>query len=216
MKTLRFRLVQMAALCFLIWLPDTASASSSFYISFGSGRQYSRRSHRHDRKQRSHRSNRHHRNFRPVNNRWRSHYYRPYGSTIVFGSGVYYRTEPYYVVTTSPTIVEKRVIVVEPDKCDASTELLLDRLAMGNKFQRLEAIELLAESSFNDRVRQALENVLLSDPDPQLRKEVAHIFGVVRNTEALPALEKARVEDSDEDVRKEADYAIEKIKDNGH
>lgn len=215
MKTLRFRLVQMAALCFLLWLPDTASASTSFSISFGSGRQYPHRSYYRNRGQRQHRSNRNHRNFRPASHNWRPQNYRSYGNTIVFGSGCYYRTEPYYVVTrTSPRVIEKRVIVVQPDRCDASTELLLDRLAMGNKFQRLEAIEQLAEYSFNDRVRKALENVLLSDPDPQLRKEVAHIFGVVRNINALPALEKARVEDPDEDVRKEADYAIEKIESN--
>lgn len=215
MKTLRFRLVQMAALCLLLWLPDMASASTSFSISFGSGRQYSRRSYQPSRGRGSRRSSHRNRNFRPVNNRWRSRNYRPYGNTIVFGSGFYYRTEPYYVVTTtSPTIVEKRVIVVQPDRCDTSTELLLDRLAMGNKWQRLDAIEQLAELSSNDRVRKALENVLLSDPDPQLRKEVAHIFGVVRNINALPALEKARVEDSNEDVRKEADYAIEKIEAN--
>lgn len=214
MKTLRFRLIQMAALCFLLWLPDTASASTSFYISFGSGRQYPRRSYQPSHRRDSHGSSHHNRNFRPVGRNWYSRNYRPSGNTIVFSSGFYYRTEPYYVVTTSPTIVEKRVIVVQPNKCDASTELLLDRLAMGNKWQRLEAIEQLAEYSSNDRVRYALENVLLSDPDPQLRKEVARIFGVVRNINALPALEKARVEDPDEDVRKEADYAIEKIEAN--
>ncbi len=223
MKTPRFGLVQMASLCFLLWLPVPASASVSVSLRLGSGHQYSRRSYRPSHRRDSRRSSHHRRNFRPAGRNWRSRYYRPRGNTIVFGSGFYYRTEPYYVVTTtSPRVIEKRVIVastsspqvVQPDRCDASTELLLDRLAMGNKWQRLEAIEQLAELSFNDRVRKALENVLLTDRDPQLRKEVARIFGVVKNINALPALEKARVEDSDEDVRKEADYAIEKIEEN--
>ncbi len=210
MKTLRFRLVQIAVLCSLIWLPDMALARTSISVSFGSGHQYSRRSYRPDNRRRSNSFPHRNRNFRPVGSSWRSQYYRPRINTIVVGSGFYYRTEPYYVVTTTPKVIEKRVIVVQP-RYDGSTDLLLDRLAWGNKWQRLEAIENLAEFSFDDKIRKALENVLLSDPDPELRKQVARVFGEVKNTQALPALEKARVEDSNEDVRKEADNAIKKI-----
>jgi HEAT repeat protein len=55
---------------------------------------------------------------------------------------------------------------------------------------------------------------LLSDPDPELRKEAAQTFGKVKNTKALAALEKARVEDPSEDVRKEADQTIRKLEGN--
>jgi HEAT repeat protein len=50
------------------------------------------------------------------------------------------------------------------------------------------------------------------DPDPELRKEVAESVAKVKNREVLPALEKARVEDTDKEVREEADKAIKKIK----
>jgi len=82
---------------------------------------------------------------------------------------------------------------------------------MPNKELRKEAIKELAGFSFDDNVRAALENVLLSDPDPELRKEAAQTFGKVKNTKALAVLEKARVEDSSEDVRKEANQSIKKI-----
>ena len=72
----------------------------------------------------------------------------------------------------------------------------------------------MAGFSFDDKVRYALENVLLSDSDAQLRKEAARSFGKVKNTKALAALEKARVEDSSEDVRKEADQSIKKLEGN--
>ena len=85
---------------------------------------------------------------------------------------------------------------------------------MPNKELRKETIKELAGFSFDDNVRAALENVLLSDPDPELRKEAARAFGVVKNANARAALEKARVEDSSEDVRKEADQTIRKIEEN--
>jgi HEAT repeat protein len=78
----------------------------------------------------------------------------------------------------------------------------------------MEAIRELAGFSFDDKVRYALENVLLSDPDAQLREEAARSFGKVNNTKALAALEKARVEDPSEDVRKEADESIKKLEAN--
>jgi HEAT repeat protein len=84
-------------------------------------------------------------------------------------------------------------------------------LQMPDKEQRKQAIDELAGFSFDDNVRHALENVLLSDPDAQLRKEAAQSFGKVKNTKALAALEKARVEDPNEDVRKAADQTIKKL-----
>jgi HEAT repeat protein len=60
-----------------------------------------------------------------------------------------------------------------------------------------------------------MEDVLLKDPNADLRKEVAKAFGKVRNEKAVPALEAVRVGDSDIAVRQEADLAIREIKRSG-
>jgi HEAT repeat protein len=114
---------------------------------------------------------------------------------------------------------------VQPQQFDESTlqlninlqykkSELLKQLQAPNKEQRREAIDELAGFSFDDNVRAALENVLLSDPDPELRAEAAHSFGEVKNTGARAALEKARVEDPSVDVRKAADEAISSLNGN--
>jgi HEAT repeat protein len=69
----------------------------------------------------------------------------------------------------------------------------------------------LAGFSFDDNIRQALEEVLLSDPDAELRQSAAQALGEVKNVKARPALEKARVQDPSEDVRRAADQAIKKL-----
>jgi hypothetical protein len=161
---------------------------------------------------------------------WRN--YRPHRETIILSGGYWYDRGPdYYVVTTptvierTPIVIEKQTVIVQPQQFDESTlqlnislqykkSELLKQLQMPDKEQRMEAIKELAGFSFDDNVRQALENVLLSDPDAELRKEAAHSFGKVNNTKALPALEKARVEDPSEDVRKAADEAIKSIEGN--
>jgi len=54
-----------------------------------------------------------------------------------------------------------------------------------------------------------------SNPNADLRKEVAIAFGKVRNEKAVPALEAVRVGDSEIEVRQEADAAIREIKKSG-
>jgi HEAT repeat protein len=88
---------------------------------------------------------------------------------------------------------------------------LLTMLETGDKVQRNKSIKELAGFSFDDKVRQALEKVLFSDPDPELRQSAEQALGEVKNDKALPALEKARVQDPSEDVRREADQAIKKL-----
>ena len=137
---------------------------------------------------------------------------------------------PPVVVEVPKVITKRRVIIKEPEYYegvgydDDTARLfeeirrkkseLLKKLKIGDKVKCIEAIRELAGFSFDDKVRYALENVLLSDPDAQLRKEAARSFGKVKNTKALAALEKARVEDSSEDVRKEADQSIKKLEGN--
>ena len=133
------------------------------------------------------------------------------------------------VVERPPVVIEKQTVVyssppqvVQPQQFDESSlqlnmdlqykkSELLKQLQAPDKELRREAIDELAGFSFDDNVRYALEQILLSDPDPELRAEAAHSFGEVKNANALAALERARVEDPSVDVRKAADDAIENI-----
>jgi HEAT repeat protein len=85
---------------------------------------------------------------------------------------------------------------------------LLKAVKIGDKENRTGAIRDLAPFSFDDKVRAALEEILLSDPDPQLRKQVAVSFGKTTNRDTVPALEIAKAKDSDRDVRQAAYRAI--------
>lgn len=208
MKTTRFGLVLIAVLCFLLWSSNTALARTRVYVGVGYGYSDFRHGFYH-----------HH--------GWGHHH--PYWGPVIIGGGYWYDWGPdYYVVTPpmvverAPVVVERQTVVVPPKGCDKDTQALfedlrnkknelLKKLQTPDKEQRKAAIDELAGFSYDDNVRQALENVLLSDPDPELRKEAARMFGEVKNVKALAALEKARVEDSNEDVRKEADKAIKKI-----
>jgi len=223
MKTLKYRLFQIVVICFLILLSNTASARTSVYIGAGFGNRDFNRGYHHDYRWGPHRYSHHYRYFEPVHYGWHGRHYRPHVRTIIVGSGYWYCGEPdYYVIAPPPQVIERQVVVLPPKEEDKDTQALfealrykkgelLEKLQTPDKDQRMEAISELAGFSFDDYVRQALENILLSDPDPELRIQVARVFGEVKNTKTLPALEKARVEDSDEDVRKEADNAIKKI-----
>jgi hypothetical protein len=238
MKTSRFTLVKtIVVVSLLIGLSNAALARTSVYLGIGVGRPGSHHSQRpgshHSRRPRSHHSRRPRYRFsrRPRYSglTWRHSY--PRRKTIIISGGRWYdRGSDYYVfaspvIERPPVIVEKQIVIVQPVEFDESTlqlnkklqykkNELLKQLQAPDKEQRMEAIKELAGFSFDDKVRQALENILLSDPDAELRKEAARTFGKVKNTKALAALEKARVEDSSEDVRKEADESIKRIKGN--
>jgi len=167
---------------------------------------------------------------------WGWGHHHPHHSTVIVGGGYWYDWAPgYYVVgppviAAPPVVVEKQTVVrstnsprvVQPNQIDKGTQALfetlrykkgklLNHLETGDKKQRMQAIKELAGFSFDDNVMQSLEKVLLSDPDPELRTAVANAFGEVKNVKALAALEKARVEDADENVRKAADDAIKNL-----
>jgi hypothetical protein len=89
---------------------------------------------------------------------------------------------------------------------------LLRQLQIGDRTQKIKAIGELAGLSYDDKVKEKLTNILLNDPDPDLRKEAASAFGKAKNATVLSILEQVRVKDSDIAVRKEADDAIKKIK----
>jgi hypothetical protein len=221
MKALRYTLI--AAVSLLIGLSNLALARPSVYIGVGIGGRPGFHSDYRD----DYRFSHYPRYFGPS---WR-HYY-PYRETIILGGGCWYDWGPdYYVVAPPvvverpPVVIERQTVVVQPQQFDESTlqlninlqykkSELLKQLQMPDKELRREAIKELAGFSFDDNVRYALEKVLLSDPDPELRAEAAHSFGEVKNANARTALEKARVEDPSVDVRKEADNAIKNIEGN--
>jgi hypothetical protein len=165
---------------------------------------------------------------------WRHRY--PYRSEIfiggpIWGPGYYYPSyyPGYYVADPPPVIVERPPVVIEqqpttvqPQGVDENTQKvykdlrykkseLLRKLEIGDKDSQIQAIRDLAGFSFDDNVRQAIENVLSSNTDAQLRLEAAQSLGSVKNTKAVPALEKARVDDGDAGVRRAADAAIKNI-----
>jgi len=126
------------------------------------------------------------------------------------------------VITTSQAVPKTREYYWEKGYDENRAELfekllrkkseLLKTLKIGNKKKRIEAIRDLAGFSFDGNVKKALEDVLLSDPDPELRQQVAESLGKTANENVVAALQKAKVEDSNREVRQEAYKALIKIK----
>jgi hypothetical protein len=205
MKTVKLGLILISALFLAFSLSNTASAHSRVSVGVGFG-------------------------FPVYNHGFNHHYYGrhyyPYWGPVVVGGSYWYDWGPDYYVDAPPTVVERAPVVIErktvfaqPQGVNENTfkdlrykkNELLKKLETDDKAQRKEAISKLAGFSFDDNVRQALENILLSDPDVELRIGATQALVEVKNVKALPALEKARVEDSDANVRKAADQAISKI-----
>lgn len=90
---------------------------------------------------------------------------------------------------------------------------LFARLDSENKEDRKQAVEDLAKVSYldQDKKLEILEQFLLEDLDPEVRKEAAKALGVLKSEKSLPALEKAKA-DPNKDVREEVKEAAKKIK----
>jgi len=228
MKTSKITLLKTAVVISLLaGLSSAALADTRVHIGFGSSRP------------RLERSNRPRERFfrRPSrlrdNQRLRERLRERNLKTINRGRGCRISCWPHFYVYAGPRIIQRtpviveRTVVVHPVGYDEDTDedtralyetlrqrkvILLTQLQTSNKEQRKDVIRELAGYSFDDTVRQALEEIMLSDPDEELRKEAIRAFAEVKNTQALDALEKVRVEDSSWSVRKEADEAIKKIK----
>lgn len=236
MKAKKLILVGAGLVLFLALLPNTASAHVNFRIGFGTGI-----GHRHSDFRigfhpyyglhggyyrwpgRGHNVFGH-RNF---------HRRKPWHS-----SGVSVRIDGLFpiiirppVVLKAPKVITERQVVIEEPECQSKLEYdentdelfeklrlrkseLLKKLKIGDKATRKETIRELAGFSFDNKVREALEIVLLSDPDPELRRQAAKSFGKTSNKKVLPALEKADADDPDREVREEAYKAIMKIRGN--
>ena len=235
MKKAKFGLVGMF-ICILILLPETSLAGGYFYMSIRSGnfcRVYHRRPFGYCKDYYWRRIRRDY--------FCRPRYYfccrRPCLSRFIFrhGYGPSVWVEDYWrepiivekrVFTYPPEVVFKKKVTIKRKDCEQEDKEeslrlferlrlkkkeLLKKLKIGNKENRKKAIKELAGFSFDKKVREELEKILLSDPDPELRREVAWTFGKTKNKQVLSALEKARIEDPDREVRRAADKAIKEI-----
>ena len=134
----------------------------------------------------------------------------------------------YPVVIDPPVIVHREVVTKtqvhdhqtppDPQTAEQIERLrlkkseLLDALRIGDKERRIQAIRDLTEFTCDDAVRVAMEKILLSDPDPDLRKEVAKSFGRTENSKLVSSLQEAKNADSDKEVRQAAYRSIILIK----
>ena len=89
---------------------------------------------------------------------------------------------------------------------------LIRQLQSADKAERIKAIADLAGLTYDDQVKEKLKDILLKDPDQDLRKEVANAFGKSKNDTVISILEGVRVGDDNKEVRQAADQAIKNIK----
>lgn len=89
---------------------------------------------------------------------------------------------------------------------------LLEMIGSPQKKLRTRAVDGLADFSFDAEIRRAMEKVLLSDPEPDLRRKAARALGKATNTEVLPALQKAKAADPNHGVRQQAYRSIILVK----
>lgn len=238
MKTVKSIFTGAGLIFFLALLPNTASARVNFHIGFGTGIGH-RHSGFYSRcyphyglhggyyrwpgrgRYRGH-SVFGHRNF---------HGHRPRHSSgvSVWIDGLFPIVVRRPVVVETPNVItESHVVIEEPEyynnlRDDENTAELFEKLRrkksellkvlrIGDKAKCKEAIRELAGFSFDDKVREALEDVLLKDPDPELRREAAESLGKTSNKKVLRALEKANADDPNREVRQEAYKSIIKIR----
>jgi len=142
----------------------------------------------------------------------------------------YYYYDPWYdpwyypgpVVVAPPVVVERPHVIVQehkppappktPDlvgeKLEQKKSESLKKLRIGDPSNRIQAVSELEQFARDSKVRTALEQALLSDRDPQVRKAVAELLGRLQDKSTLRALKQANADDSDRAVRQAAYKAI--------
>ncbi len=209
-KAINLSLAAGALILLLIFLPGTALARVSFGISIGTPFVY---------------------HYPGFYHGWYPHHYGyPYYDWYPHhrwhsSSDVGIWIGGYYPVVVAPPVAVQHEIVTKssqtpPDSLTAEQferlrlreSELLKVLRIGDKERRMQAISELAGYSYDDAVRKALEKALLSDPDPELRRQVATSFGKTENRNVVAALEEAKATDSSKEVRQAAYRSIILIK----
>jgi hypothetical protein len=155
------------------------------------------------------------------------HGYGWYGGWYAGPDYYYYDPWWYYpgpVVVGPPVIVERPPVIEReyrppappkeqaPDlvaqKLQEKKSESLKKLKIGDPSNRVQAVKELEPFETDSKVRTALEQTLLSDRDPQVRKAVAELFGRVQDKKTLSVLKQAQTNDSDRDVRQAAYKAV--------
>jgi len=134
--------------------------------------------------------------------------------------------DPWYYpgpVVVGPPVVRPHITVTEheppappknetPDlvseKLQQKKSESLKKLRIGDPGNRLQAVKDLEQLASDTKVRTALEQALLSDRDPQVRKAVAELFGRLQDKNTLRVLKQVHADDSDRAVRQAAYKAI--------
>jgi hypothetical protein len=197
MSTVRYRLLVSVLGCVALLAPGMAAAGVRIGIGFGT----------------------------TIGPHYHHHGYGWYGGWYGWPGPYWYDPWWYYPspVIVAPPVVRDHVIVREhtppaPPK-DEAAELVsqqlqqkrsesLERLKIGDPRSRLQAVQTLEQFAADSKVRTTLEQALLSDRDPQVRKAVAELFGRLGDKATLPVLKQARKNDADRDVRQAAYKAI--------
>jgi HEAT repeat protein len=81
---------------------------------------------------------------------------------------------------------------------------LLRILRIGDTENRAAAGRELTAFYFNGKARAALEDALVKDREPQVRKEIATSLGKTRDARVTTALKTAKAKDPDRSVRQAA------------
>ena len=240
MKATKLIITGIGLVLFLALLTNTASARVSFHMGVGIGPRYHHDGFGYGLRvgPRFGLHGSYHRMFDGGYYR-RDHIYKPRGFGHYRPwrrSGVSVRVDGLFPIIVRPEVVvevpevvtKRRVIVEEPEyyedvEYDEDTAALfeeirrkkselLKRLKVCDKDKCKKAIRELASFSFDDEVRLALEDILLTSPDVELRKEVAKALGKTSNKKVLAALQEAKVYDPSMEVRLVAHNSILKIK----
>jgi HEAT repeat protein len=81
---------------------------------------------------------------------------------------------------------------------------LLRVLKIGDKENRIAVVGELTALYYDGKARDALEEALLTDPYPEVRKEAAASLGRTSDSRVTAALKTAKAKDPDRDVRQAA------------
>lgn len=204
MRAIKFRSAAGGLICLLALLTGTATARVRISIGLGSsfGHHYP-----------------HYYGHHYPHHRWYGGHYSPWRSHSYWPGHRYSSGSSFWIHQSFPIVINRPLRVKAPaesprPKPQISQRMreqqseLLRRLRIGDKENRLGAILELAPFSFDANIRAALEEVLLSDPDAELRKQVATSLGRTENPNVTAALKIAKAKDPDRGVRQAAYRSI--------
>ena len=118
------------------------------------------------------------------------------------------------VYQQAPAVSVYKPTTVEPPLAtDAQIGQYLSALSDPSEQVRLDAVTHLGRSKAQSAV-SPLTSTLAGDGSPLVREAAARALGLIGSSQAIPALRKAALSDSDRDVRHSAQFAIEVVQSN--